>query len=154
MTGILSGGGGINACSSCHHDHCCLQAHSWHRCITRSIELTQVYRQNDEQFIALLQNIRIGRCPPTVCNLLIATASQDIEKHGIRATKLYTHKEDVHATNTRELQALEGTARQFVAQDSDPQVTRTLDVMCPVGQIIELKVGAQVKGQIQALVSV
>ena len=38
-----------------------VQAKSWHRCVTRSMELTQIYRQNDRQFIAALQNIRIGR---------------------------------------------------------------------------------------------
>ncbi len=46
--------------------------------------------------------------------------------------------------NSRELNLLEGAERRFVAQDSDPQMSKILDAMCPVGQTIELKVGAQV----------
>lgn len=121
-----------------------MQAKCWHNCITRSIELTKVYRQTDNQFIALLQNIRIGRCPPAVSDLLISTSSQIIERDGIRATKLYTHKGDVETTNSRELEALDGRVRHFVAQDSDPQMERTLNAMCPVGETVDLKVGAQV----------
>lgn len=122
-----------------------LQAKCWHSAITRSVELTEVYRQSDKQFIALLQNIRIGRCPPAVSDLLSSTCRQEIERDGIRATKLYTHKGDVEATNARELEELPGVVRQFHAQDSDSQVEKMLDTMCPVGKLVELKVGAQVR---------
>ena len=120
------------------------QARCWHACITRSVELTQVHRQKDKQFIALLQNVRIGRCPPAISSLLTSTQHQDIERDGLRATKLCTHKEDVEAINQRELEALGGREEKFEAQDSNPQTSRTLDTLCPVGQLIVLKVGAQV----------
>lgn len=74
----------------------------------------------------------------------MGTCSQNIERAGIKATKLYTHKGDVEATNIRELEDLVGEVKQFMAQDSDPQMGRTLDTMCPVGKTVELKVGAQV----------
>lgn len=121
-----------------------IQAQSWHKCITRSMELTEIYRQNDKQFIAILQNIRIGRCLPPLTRLLCSTASQEIERDGIRATRLFTHKEDVCATNVRELGALEGAVRRFTAQDSDPHMSSTMDKLCPVSKVLELKVGAQV----------
>lgn len=35
-------------------------------------------------------------------------------------------------------------SRLFESQDSDPQLRRHLDSQCPVGQKIELKIGAQV----------
>ena len=108
------------------------------------MELTQVHRQKDQQFIALLQNIRIGRCPEAICSLLNSTHHQDIERDGLRATKLCTHKEDVEAINRRELEELGGTERRFQAQDSSPNVAKTLDALCPVRQEIVLKVGAQV----------
>lgn len=126
--------------SFCSH----AQARSWLRCITRSIELTEIYRQNDKQFIAVLQNIRIGRCPPAVTQLLRNTEHQVIEHKGIQATKLYTHKEDVEATNLREIASLQGVSKNFEAQDSDPLMRKTLDNLCPVASCIELKVGAQV----------
>ena len=108
------------------------------------MELTEIYRQNDKQFIAILQNIRIGRCLPSVTRLLRATAQQVIERDGIKATKLFTHKEDVQSTNLRELKVLEGAAKQFTAQDSDPYMSNTIDNLCPAAKVIELKVGAQV----------
>ena len=120
------------------------QAHSWHKCITRSMELTEIYRQNDKQFIAILQNVRIGRCLPSLTKLLQSTSRQEIERDGIRATRLFTHKEDVAATNRRELEALEGEMRRFTAQDSDPHMSGTMDNLCPVAKVIELKIGAQV----------
>jgi len=57
---------------------------------------------------------------------------------------LYTHKEDVEATNLREIAALRGTSKKYEAQDSDPHMSRTLDNLCPAASCIELKVGAQV----------
>ena len=108
------------------------------------MELTEIYRQNDKQFIAILQNIRIGRCLPPLTQLLRSTASQVIERDGIRATRLFTHKEDVCATNLRELGVLEGAVRRFTAQDSDPHLSSTMDNLFPVSKVLELKVGAQV----------
>ena len=108
------------------------------------MELTEIYRQNDKQFIAVLQNIRIGRCLPSLTKLLQSTSRQEIEKDDIRATRLFTHKEDVAATNRRELTNLEGEMRRFTAQDSDPHMSGTMDNLCPVAKVIELKVGAQV----------
>lgn len=108
------------------------------------MELTEIYRQNDKHFIAILQNIRIGRCLPPLTKLLRSTAKQEIERNGIRATRLFTHKQDVHATNLRELGALQGAVRRFMAQDSDPHLSSTMDNLCPVSQVLELKVGAQV----------
>ena len=50
----------------------------------------------------------------------------------------------MEAINSGELEALDGSEHKFVAQDSDPQMSATLDARCPVGQVITLKVGAQV----------
>lgn len=91
-----------------------------------------------------MQNIRIGRVPPAVTQLLRNTEHQVIEHKGIRATKLYTHKEDVEATNLKEIASLQGVSKNFEAQDSDPLMRKTLDNLCPVASCIELKVGAQV----------
>ena len=76
--------------------------------------------------------------------LLRDTGHQEIERDGIQATKLYTHKEDVQATNLRELASLGGSSRNFLAQDSDPHMAKQLETLCPVASCIALKVGAQV----------
>ena len=79
-----------------------------------------------------------------MAKLLRDTGHQEIERAGIQATKLYTHKEDVEATNLKELASLGGSSRKFLAQDSDPHMAKQMDTLCPVASCIELKVGAQV----------
>lgn len=41
--------------------HVCPQSKNWRHCVGRTVELVQVQRQADQQFIAILQSIRVGR---------------------------------------------------------------------------------------------
>ncbi|KAK3747561.1 hypothetical protein QZH41_015796, partial [Actinostola sp. cb2023] len=50
----------------------CFQADSWYKCISSTIELTQVYRQRDPLFISILQNIRVGSATfKTACQVML-----------------------------------------------------------------------------------
>ncbi|XP_046930914.1 ATP-dependent DNA helicase PIF1 [Lynx rufus] len=122
----------------------CFQAKSWRRCVPVTLELTEVWRQADQTFISLLQAVRLGRCSDEVTHQLQATASHKVGRDGIVATRLCTHQDDVALTNERRLQELPGEVHSFKAMDSDPQQARTLDAHCPVSQILQLKLGAQV----------
>ncbi|XP_019386155.1 PREDICTED: ATP-dependent DNA helicase PIF1 [Crocodylus porosus] len=122
----------------------CFQAKSWRKCICVNMELTEVRRQTDKTFISLLRAVRLGRCPDEVTWQLTQTAANRVEKDGILATRLCTHKDDVELTNERRLQQLPGERRSFEAVDSDPMLAKLIDAQCPVGHRIELKPGAQV----------
>uniref|UniRef100_A0A8C6X3C3 ATP-dependent DNA helicase PIF1 n=1 Tax=Naja naja TaxID=35670 RepID=A0A8C6X3C3_NAJNA len=122
----------------------CFQAKSWKKCIHLNMELTEVRRQTDKEFISLLNAVRLGRCTEEVTRLLTQTVMQKVERNGILATRLCTHKDDVEFTNTTQLQQLSGQLRSFKAVDSDPMLAKTLDAQCPVKSMIELKEGAQV----------
>jgi ATP-dependent DNA helicase PIF1 len=124
----------------------CFQSKSWRRSVTRTVELTEVHRQRDKRFIDILQHIRYGRCPSAVAAALQATSTNEIECHGIVATKLFTHTEDVNHINQKELRNLPGSSRRFTAEDSttNSSVEEYLNSMCPVAKVLELKVGAQV----------
>ncbi|XP_077306774.1 ATP-dependent DNA helicase PIF1 isoform X2 [Lithobates pipiens] len=122
----------------------CFQAKSWRRCIHLTMELTEVRRQTDKTFINLLQAIRLGRCIEEVTRQLLLTANHKIERDGILATRLCTHKDDVDLTNERRLQQLPGDMHTYEALDSDPMLVKTMDAQCPVGQRLQLKKGAQV----------
>ena len=39
----------------------CFQSKVWDKCISLNMELTDVRRQNDQEFIDILQSIRLGR---------------------------------------------------------------------------------------------
>ncbi|XP_069795057.1 ATP-dependent DNA helicase PIF1 [Narcine bancroftii] len=122
----------------------CFQAKSWDKCIQVNMELTEVRRQTDKRFIAMLQAIRLGKCPEEVATQMISTANQKIERDGILATRLCTHKDDVEFTNEKKLQQLPGEMLTFEAVDSDPVLAEMLNAQCPAVQKLQLKKGAQV----------
>ncbi|XP_077190245.1 ATP-dependent DNA helicase PIF1 isoform X2 [Paroedura picta] len=122
----------------------CFQAKSWRRCVHLNMELTKVQRQTDKDFIYLLNAVRQGRCTEEVIKQLTATKTHKLERDGILATQLCTHKDDVELMNAKRLKELSGESRSYKAVDSDPVLVKTLDAYCPVSSIIELKLGAQV----------
>uniref|UniRef100_A0A674ME72 ATP-dependent DNA helicase PIF1 n=1 Tax=Takifugu rubripes TaxID=31033 RepID=A0A674ME72_TAKRU len=122
----------------------CFQARSWRKVIQVNMELTEVRRQTDRSFISLLQAVRVGRVTEEVTTKLLKSAYHQIERDGILATRLCTHKDDVELTNENKLKQLPGSVRVFEALDSDPVLVKTIDAHSPVGRIIQLKVGAQV----------
>ncbi|XP_061695214.1 ATP-dependent DNA helicase PIF1 [Syngnathoides biaculeatus] len=122
----------------------CFQARCWRKVIQVNLELTEVRRQTDQTFIALLQAVRVGRATEEVTNKLIASVYRQIDRDGIVATRLCTHKDDVELTNDNKLQQLPGSTRVFEALDSDPALVRIIDAHSPVSRLLHLKVGAQV----------
>ncbi|XP_047738595.1 ATP-dependent DNA helicase PIF1 isoform X1 [Hyalella azteca] len=119
------------------------QTSAWRSSIQRTIELTAVRRQDDQVFIDLLQEIRMGRCSETHAALLRNTAENKLSRDGILATKLCTHKEDVSHINKRHLEQLPGQTKLFTATDTEGY-TKMLDIQTPVPKLLQLKVGAQV----------
>ncbi|KAK7476044.1 hypothetical protein BaRGS_00032671 [Batillaria attramentaria] len=122
----------------------CFQSSAWHKCIQTTLELREVRRQSDEHFIKVLQAIRIGTCPQFVLDTLHGTEENHIERDGVLATRLCTHKEDVEKINKHRLASLSGEQRTFKATDSEQAYTSSLDKLCPAHSILHLKLGAQV----------
>uniref|UniRef100_A0A3P8W2J5 ATP-dependent DNA helicase n=1 Tax=Cynoglossus semilaevis TaxID=244447 RepID=A0A3P8W2J5_CYNSE len=122
----------------------CFQARSWRKVMQLNMELIEVRRQTDQSFISLLQAVRVGRVTEEVTATLMKSAYHQIERDGILATRLCTHKDDVELTNENKLQQLTGAPREFEALDSDPSLVKTIDSHSPVSRLIQLKVGAQV----------
>ncbi|KAJ0059041.1 hypothetical protein NL108_007279, partial [Boleophthalmus pectinirostris] len=122
----------------------CFQSRSWRKVIQVNMELTEVRRQTDQSFISLLQAVRVGRVTEEVTSRLLHSSYHNIERDGILATRLCTHKDDVELTNQSKLQQLPGAARVFEALDSDPALEKTIDAHSPVSRELQLKVGAQV----------
>ncbi|CAF96389.1 unnamed protein product, partial [Tetraodon nigroviridis] len=122
----------------------CFQARSWRKVIQVNMELTEVRRQTDQLFISLLQAVRVGRVTEDVTARLLRSADHQIERDGILATRLCTHKDDVELTNENKLKQLPGSLHVFEALDSHPALVKAIDAHSPVGRSIQLKVGAQV----------
>lgn len=146
----------------------CFQADCWSSVIKRTIILQQVFRQADEQFVGILNQIRVGRLSPEARRILegrllgpasTATAKQpepdsagesegeasgEKEKE-IVATRLYSHRRDVDAENVKCLQDINTESHTFYAEDegTNPYL-KQLQQNCPAPYELELKVGAQV----------
>jgi len=122
----------------------CFQAGSWSKCVSSTMQLTDVKRQSDQAFISILQKIRKGLCPDYVTKALLDTRHNKIEKDGVIATRLCTHKVDVEDLNVSSLKQLEGDSKIFQSTDSEEGYSSMLDTQCPVPAKLELKLGAQV----------
>lgn len=148
----------------------CFQADCWSSVIKRTIILQQVFRQADEQFVGILNQIRVGHLSPEARRILegrllgpgstaAAVAKQpepdsagesEGEASGERekeivATRLYSHRRDVDAENVKCLQDINTESHTFYAEDegTNPYL-KQLQQNCPAPYELELKVGAQV----------
>jgi hypothetical protein len=112
------------------------------------IELRQVHRQSDPEFINVLARIRMGRCTPEDVRVLRSTERNAVDGvDGVEATRLCTHVSDADAINTTRIKALSGATRAFPARDAyggDSALLRALNATCRAPQTLELKEGAQV----------
>lgn len=122
----------------------CFQSQAWKDCVKHTFELEKVHRQSDPVFISVLNSIRIGIVNENITKTLTATSKQQIEKEGILATRLCSHINDANLINESKLEGLKGESRTFLAEDSDPYMTKTLDQQVPVPNKLDLKIGAQV----------
>ncbi len=145
------------------------EAESWEECVGGdfddsggsaagcTVELGTVFRQKDDVFVSLLDQLRRGECPPSSLALLRTCAERDLdslaEADGIRPTSLLTHKKEVDEMNARELGRLAGQAVAYNAKDSSASSgggtlgsthLEQLASSCPARARLELKIGAQV----------
>lgn len=121
----------------------CFQSASWDRCVELCFELKQVHRQKDQEFVSILNSIRIGRVTKEISERLLKTATQKIESDGILATILCSHTNDSNMINSTKLQNLRGEEKVFMSQDSE-NATKLLDMQTVAPSKLIVKTGAQV----------
>ena len=110
------------------------------------MHLTRIYRQEDAAFIEMLQAVRMACPSPQHIELLESRIGAQLDcSDGIRPTRLFPYKRDVHAENSHELQKIGGDEVTFTATDKGlDHFVAALDKHCQATRIITLKVGAQV----------
>ncbi|KAM9934001.1 hypothetical protein OXX80_006391 [Metschnikowia pulcherrima] len=111
--------------------------------------LTEVFRQNkDQQFVALLNELRFGNVSPESEGELrkLARPLEPSQPGEIQALHVYSLKRSVTAHNNTCLAKLDGVMHTFTARDTFPKTRfKTMfepNFMCEA--TVELKVGAQV----------
>ncbi|CAL8463664.1 g3198 [Coccomyxa elongata] len=138
------------------------QAPAWKVCQLTQVLLTKVWRQKDQAFVNILNDIRCGRNTEAAVGALVQLCSRPLpEVAGIKATQLFAKNADVDAVNRRELDALPGELVRLEGLDEvlpldneegsaayrqqKEQLKRNefyRDCMAPINA--EFKVGAQV----------
>ncbi len=105
------------------------------------IELSKIFRQSDEQFIAVLNNLRNNKITQNDVQVLNQFVQPNFD---LKANKGYitltTHNNKADSINQQSLEDLEGTKRIYKAE-----VTGEFpDKIYPLEENLELKIGAQI----------
>lgn len=105
------------------------------------IEFEKIYRQTDQEFIDLLNQVRNNALTPEGKKLLDSrfVDSQHTSREEGRIV-LTTHNETARQINTRELETLAGKTSEYTAE-TDGEFP---DTAAPADKLLQLKVGAQV----------
>lgn len=94
------------------------QADCWNDCFELQVELTQVFRQSDSEFVEMLNELRKGQCSPTTeVRLKCCDRPVQATNTGILMTKLYPRKMDVGKENEQKLMSLNQETVAFIAKD-------------------------------------
>lgn len=101
-------------------------------------ELNHVYRQQDPEFLQILNTIRIGQCPPELLQRLNARVESTISAR--RAVTLTATNAAARAINEERLEALRGRERTYFAAITGELAAGSH----PTEPALKLKVGSQV----------
>lgn len=119
------------------------QSKCWAALKPKAIELDQIYRQKDVEFVNINQDLRYGICTPASDARLKRCAFTVLPPiNGIIASKLCAARRDVDQENNDQLAKLPGPDVVYLAKDSGPR--QDLLKECQARPVTKLKRGAQV----------
>jgi ATP-dependent DNA helicase PIF1 len=136
----------------------CFLADSWEKCFDVKIELKEIYRQTNQEFVDILNQIRFGQPSASTCDrlkkCLVQSTKSLVDKKnkddeskgggkddGCVLTRLYATNRNVDVENERQLKALSGDAVVFTAKNKGKP--GSMD-QCAAPVKLHLKIGAQV----------
>ncbi|WVN85357.1 uncharacterized protein L203_100502 [Cryptococcus depauperatus CBS 7841] len=123
------------------------EAEMWNETIGVSVNLTKVFRQKDQHFVDMLNEMRFGRLSPQSIASFKALARPLKFDDGIEPTVLFPRREDVDRANLCRLNQLETTGYTYPAIDTgkaEPKQREKLLSSFMAPRSIELKIDAQV----------
>ncbi|KAK6985123.1 PIF1-like helicase-domain-containing protein [Favolaschia claudopus] len=124
------------------HDQYAFNSKAWRKASLRSFNLKQVFRQRDPEFIAMLNDIRVGLLTDRYIQILSDECAAPVAyADAIEPTHLYPVNRQVNAENDQRLLRLELPEHHFTAHDyGSDEVLKHL--LCP--KFLRLRKGAQV----------
>ncbi|KUI57461.1 ATP-dependent DNA helicase PIF1 [Cytospora mali] len=123
------------------------QSDAWKESIEKTVTLTKVFRQKENHFVELLNELRRGDITPAAKQALTRLSRPLPQDDGLLPTELFPLRSEVDRANAARMVALDGQAHEFKARDSGPAAPakrqKLLENMMAV-KSLELKVESQV----------
>ena len=125
----------------------------WQRVVKRTVQLTQIIRQQDPVFQKILNEARVGELSPDSYTALEARKTMEWKGQEIKPTLLFTKNTDVAQINERQLDKLKGDEMIYKAKTTAPPhmpaqvvewAVEKLDKDAPYEPELRLKERAQV----------
>lgn len=121
-------------------------AQCWKDCMDCTFNLTKVFRQKDQAFVDMLNEMRFGRLSEKSIQVFTARAAP-LPDDGIAPTELFPRREDVDRANRERMEKLTGDLHTYASVDggtADPRSRENQlnNFMAP--KELQLKVDAQV----------
>ncbi|GBG32786.1 ATP-dependent DNA helicase PIF1 [Hondaea fermentalgiana] len=119
----------------------------WEKLVSKTIHLTEVYRQADPQFVDLLQRVRVGDVGDDLSQIIRSSTEHSlVNDAGVEPTVLYCRNVDVDRANKAELSRLPGEAAEFKAVDffASRAAQQLHGGNFTLPATLQLKIGAQV----------
>lgn len=130
-------------------------AQSWERCMGEPIFLKKVFRQKEQTFVDMLNEMRFGKLNPDTIDRFYKLSRPVTYTDGIEPTGLYSTRMEVNAANMDRLRRLPGPGKVYQARDrsgidskgkhvSEKTMDELLEKRTIAPKDIELRIGAQV----------
>lgn len=117
---------------------------AWKELNLKICYLEESHRQNDDNFLSILNAIRDGYLDDGIFELLKSRFNENIDSRGIM-TKLYTHNRDVDFENLKELEKLDSEVYSYrMSSRGGENLALTLKKGCLAPETLLLKEGARV----------
>ncbi|KAK9478350.1 PIF1-like helicase-domain-containing protein [Lipomyces japonicus] len=123
------------------------EATSWSKAIPETICLTQVFRQKDQEFVDMLNEMRLGQISQSSISKFRQLSRKLNHADGLEPTELFPTRREVGIANNRRMQSLPGRETVYTATDrgtaDEIQLPKLLSNLM-AQDVLVLKVDAQV----------
>ncbi|KAF8626589.1 hypothetical protein AX15_004789 [Amanita polypyramis BW_CC] len=124
------------------------EAECWSKAIKYTFNLTRVFRQRDQEFVSMLNEMRFGRLS-AISIQRFKELSRPLEyKDGLEATELFPRREDVDRSNSGRISRLQTQTQLYQSKDSgslrDPKQKQKILANFMAPETLSLRIDCQV----------
>ncbi|MFC1659514.1 DEAD/DEAH box helicase [Pseudomonadota bacterium] len=126
-------------------EHFCFNSEAWQEANLKTFVLKEIFRQTDNRFIQLLNNLRFGKIEKDDIEILKERYNVEDNNKSIKPTILGTHNYKIEQINYENLKMLPSKEYVFIATfEGSEKKFDFLRKNCIAPESLKLKVGAQV----------